>query len=138
MVPSPLTRWELRWGEVLFYDDLSSPKGVFFGPRNQACVTNLQDPNCHGAMVGVKTDQYGSTYFYRFDSSWYSTGIMRSLGWRRWQFKTTGGGTEVYLDGQRMGNVHTSLTNVGQLLIGGTWGLGSTSKWDNAANYPIP
>ena len=128
--------------QTLFYDDGTSPKGVGWGVRDRDCdLYGTGDSRCEGLMVGIKTDAYANTYFWRY--SWgggpitfNSCGVGRSAGWHRFTIRQlSGSGAQAYVDGYLCTGWYSGMTSLGTTGMYATWNLfpggGSNAWFDN-------
>jgi len=81
-------------------------------------------------LIGVDEDQNSSYYIYRIGSSYYSSGIERSVGWHEFCIRCTTGKKQFLIDGELLSQEGTE-NSITWLWLGSHWTANAeVSYWD--------
>jgi hypothetical protein len=125
---------------VWFYDNLDSTMGTFVGIFNNSAS--------QAVMLGVNTNKFPNTYFYRAGSnsgnSDIDTRIQRTKGWHKFELVSTPKGSYGKIDGINLAflpsavvpfatipPVNTELIGFSKIILASTWGLAGDGYYDD-------
>jgi len=102
---------------VIFFYDTGSPTSNYRG-----CITSADDQDTSCIIGLFYSSGLGSpNYVYRIGSTWYDTGISRSVGWHKFEYRFKAGNVKGYIDGQEIFSASEPDT-VNRIIIGANWG----------------